>query len=220
MRFERLVQVQAGQALHIKTGEPHGAYEHHPQRIFRVLEFFVQLPLLHFLPVVFDIQTPFLEGLNLVLLLADHHGHFRLLHPGNLPVQLLGFLLGGVSAFRLQLGNFPGPVFLCQVVHPHTGDLVQAHEHSLPAGPQVGVVAHKVPGDGVQPLLSGQQMDFLGKFPLQLLLLVHVQVGPLDGVQNPVGDLRVVEVGDLIPPVLIVQGNRGPVLHRPFEIVH
>ena len=131
---------------------------------------------------VFDIQAPFLEGLNLILLLTDHHSHFRLFHPGNFPVQLLGLLLGGLFAKPFQTGNLPVPVLLGQIVHPHAGNFVEAHEHSFSAGPQIGVVADKISGDGVQPLLSGQQVDLLGKLPLQLLLLVYIQVGPLNGI--------------------------------------
>ena len=55
MSFQRLVQIQAGEALHIEAGQPHGADEHHPQRIGIVLELFVQLPLLHLGPVVSDV---------------------------------------------------------------------------------------------------------------------------------------------------------------------
>ena len=63
-------------------------------------------------------------------------------------------------------------------------------------------------------------MDLLGKLPLQLLLLVYVQVGPLNGVQNPIGDFRIVQIGDFIAPILIIEGHRCTVFHRPLEIVN
>ena len=81
-------------------------------------------------------------------------------------------------------------------------------------------MTYKIPGDGVQPLLSGQQVDLLGKFPLQFLLLVHVQVGPLDGVQNPIGNLWVVEVSNFVPSVFVVQRHSGPILHGTLEVIH
>ena len=63
---------------------------------------------------------------------------------------------------------------------------------------------YKVLCNGLQTLLRGQQVDLFGKLPFQLFLLIDIQVDPLDGVQNPVGDLRVVQVCDLLPPVFVI----------------
>ena len=119
-----------------------------------------------------------------------------------------------------QSGDLLRPVLLRQIIHSDTGDLVQADEHGFAAGPQVGVMTYKILCNRLQALLSGQQMDLLDKLPLQLFLLVHVQVGPLDGIQNPVGDLRVVQIRDCVATVLIVQRHRGAILYRPLEVVH
>ena len=81
-------------------------------------------------------------------------------------------------------------------------------------------MTYKILCNRLQALLGSQQMDLLGKFPLQLFLLIHIQIGPLDGVQNSVGDLRVVQIRDLITPVLIVQRNRSAILYRPLEVIH
>lgn len=71
MGLQRLAQVQTGQALHIKAGQPHGADEHDPEQIGGILELLIQLPLFHLHPVALDIQPSFLEGLHFVLLLME-----------------------------------------------------------------------------------------------------------------------------------------------------
>ena len=62
-------------------------------------------------------------------------------------------------------------------------------------------------------------MDLLGKLRFQLVLLVHVQIGRLDGVEDAVGDLGVVQVEDLLAPVLVVERHGGAVVHGPLEVV-
>ena len=62
-------------------------------------------------------------------------------------------------------------------------------------------------------------MDLLGKLRLQLVLLVHVQIGRLDGVQDAVGDLGVVQVEDFLAPVLVVERHGGAVVHGALEVV-
>ena len=220
MGLKGLVQIQTRQALHIKAGEPHSAHKHHPQGIGRIFELLVQFPFLHLLSVCLDVQAPLLEGLNLVLLLADDHRHLGFFHPLQLAAQLLGLLLGGVLDLLFQSGDLLRPVLLRQIIHSDTGDLIQADEYGFAAGPQVGVMTYKILCNGLQALLGGQQMDLLGKLSLQFFLLIHIQIGPLDGVQNPVGDLRVVQIHNLITPVLIVQRNRSAILYRPLEVIH
>ena len=220
MRFQGFVQIQAGQAFYIEARKPHSAHKHYPQRILRIFELFVQFPLFHFLAMGFNIQVPFLECLNFILFLTDNHCHFGFFHPGQFSVQFLGFLLCSMSGLFFQPGNFLCPVFLHQIVHPHTGYFVQADKHSLTAGPQIGIMLHKIPGNGLQPLLCCKKMYFLGKFPLQFFLLVRIQVSPFNGFQNPVGDFRVVQVGNFIAPVFIIQRHCCTIFHRPFEIIY
>ena len=166
MGFQRLVQIQAGQALHIKAGEPHGADKHDPERVDRIFEFLVQLPLFHFFAVRFDIQAPLLEGLDLILLLTDDHSHFRFLHPLQLALQRLGLLLRGVFDLNFQRFNFSRPIFLDQIIHANTGHLVQADKHSLAACPQVRVMTDKISGNGFQTRSRRQQVDFFCKLCL------------------------------------------------------
>ena len=80
-------------------------------------------------------------------------------------------------------------------------------------------MAGKVLGDGPEPGLGGEQVDLLGELRLQLLLLVVAYVRPFDGVQDPIRNLRVVEIQNLLAPVFIIEGHRGAVLHRPLEVV-
>ena len=79
---------------------------------------------------------------------------------------------------------------------------------------------HKVFCNGAQPFICGEDVNFLCKFPFQLFLLRGVEVGSFNSVQNPPGDFRLVQLGDLIRAVLIVQRHRCAVLHRPLEVIH
>ena len=63
-------------------------------------------------------------------------------------------------------------------------------------------------------------MDLLCKLAFQLFLLRGIKVGSFNGIQDPPGDLRLVQLGDLIRTVLIIQRHRCIVLHRPLEIIH
>ena len=220
MRLQGLIEIQAGQALHVKAGEPHGADEYHPERIGRIFELLVQLTLFHFRPVIFDIQIPFFEGLNLVLLLTDHNGHFRFFHPFQLALQFLRFLLSGCFDFRFQSFYLFFPVFLNEIIHTDARDLIEAHEHRLAAGPQVGIVTDKILCDRFQARLRRHQMDFLCKLRFELILLIDVDVGIFDGVENAVGDFRIMEIEYLFAAILIVQRNGRTVLHGAFEIVN
>ena len=150
MGFQRLIQIQTGQTLHIEACQPHGTDEHHPERIFTVLELFIQLPLFHFGTVRQNVQPPLLEGLYLILLLTDHHCHFGFFHPCQFTGKLLCFLLGRCALPGFQLPDLCLPTFLHIVVHPHTGHLVQADKHSLAACPQVRVMTDKISGNGFQ----------------------------------------------------------------------
>ena len=168
-----------------------------------------------------NIQSPFLEGLNLVLLLADDHRHLGLLHPLQLAFQLLSLLLGRALDSLLQRVDLISPVFLHQIIHTNAGDLIQADKHSLAAGPQVGVVPCEILGDALKAGCSGEEVNFLCELQLQLVLLVHIQVGLLNSVQNPVCDFRVVfYIQDFLAPVFIVQRHRRSVVHGPLKVVH
>ena len=220
VRLQRLVQIEAGKALHIKTGEPHGADEHNPERIGRILEFLVQFALFHLSPVILDIQIPFFEGLNLVLLLTYDNGHLGFMHPLQLALQFLRLLLCGRFDLRFQGFYFFFPVFLNEVIHTDAGDLVQANEHGLAACPQIGIVTDKILCDRFQTRLCRHQMDFLGELRFQLILLIDVDIGVLDSVENTVCDFRIVKVEYFFAAILIIQRNGGTVLNGAFEVVN
>ena len=65
----RLVQIHRGTTRRVEAGQPHGADEHNPQRVGRVLEFLGQwrLRLVHPLAMRHDVQPARLHLLNLVL---------------------------------------------------------------------------------------------------------------------------------------------------------
>ena len=79
---------------------------------------------------------------------------------------------------------------------------------------------HKILCNGAQPFICGENMDLLGKFSFQLFLLRRIKVGCFNGIQDPPGDLRLVQLGDLIRTVFIIQRHRCAVLHCPLEIIH
>ena len=221
MGFQRLVQIQAGQALHIEAGEPHGADKHDPERVGRIFEFLVQLPLFHFFAVRLDIQAPLLEGLNLILFLTDDHSHFRFLHPLQLAFQLLCLLLRGVFDLNFQRFNFSRPIFLDQIIHANTGHLIQANKHGFPACPQIGVMAHKIPCDGFQAGRCCQQMDLFGKLCFQLVLLIYIQICLLNGIQNAVCNFRVVfHIQNFLAAVFVVQRHSCTILYSSLEVIH
>ena len=137
MRFKGLVQIEAGKAFDVKTGQPHGTDKHYPERVILVFELLIQLSFFHLCTMGKNVQSPLFEGLDFVLLLADHHSHFGFLHPFQLTGQLLDFLLRSMSDGIFQVGDLLSPVLLHQIVHPDTGDLIQADKHGLAAGPEV-----------------------------------------------------------------------------------
>ena len=63
-------------------------------------------------------------------------------------------------------------------------------------------------------------MDFLCEFRFEFILLIDVDIGILDSIENTVGDLRIMEVKYLFTAILIIQRNSGTILHCPFEIVN
>ena len=220
MGFQGLVQIQAGQAFHIETGEPHGAHEHNSEGVFRVFELLVQFPLLHLRPVRQNVQAPLFERLNLVLLLADDHGHFRFFQPMQLPFQLLKGLLGRcLFQSRFRFHDFFRPVLLNQIVHPYTGHLVQADKHGFSGSPHVGVVLYEISGNRVQSGLGRQNMDFLCKFPFQLFLLADIQIRRLDGIHDLLRDFRILDGAKLFTAVFIVQRHRCTVLYGAFKVI-
>ena len=121
-----------------------------------------------------NIKSPVFKDFPLVLLLTDHHSHFRFLHPAQLALDFLAFLLGGTLQRGLQRRDGLLPVFLHEVVHTDAGHLVDAHEHSLARSPHFGVVPHKILRDGAQSLFSRENMDVLCQLAFQFLCLFTV----------------------------------------------
>ena len=219
MCLEGLVQVQARKALYVKAGEPHGADKHHPQRIGGILELFVEFAFFHFFAVGRDIQAPCPEGLDLVLFLADDHGHFGLFHPLELAGKLLRLLLAGLIDLPGKFFFFFLPEAGHKVIHAYAGHFVQADEHGLAAGPQIGIMAHKVAGDGFQARCGGQQVNLFGKFPFQFFLLIHVKIGFFDGIKDLVVNGGIGDVLQALAPVFVVQRYGGVVIDGTLEVI-
>ena len=136
MRLQRLIQIQTRQRLNIETGQPHRADKHNTEIAVRILEFLIQFPFLHLCPVRQNIQIPLLKGLDLILLLTDDHAHFCVFHPFQLPGQLhLLLIRNGTRYLLFKCFDFLLPVFLYEVIHTDTSDLIQADEHGLACSP-------------------------------------------------------------------------------------
>ena len=100
--------------------------------------------ILHPFAVRHDIQTPILEPLDLVLLVADHNSHLCLAHPGELLLAHHKFLIiRGCFELSLQIFDFLGPRVLDVIVHPDGCNLVDGDKHRLAALP----IGGKVPGE-------------------------------------------------------------------------
>ncbi|MCY1535718.1 hypothetical protein D9M68_711340 [compost metagenome] len=75
--LHRLVEIDSADTGHVKASDPHRADEDEPQRVVLVLELLLQVFLLHPLAVREDIETLFLEVVDLALTLADNHSHIQ-----------------------------------------------------------------------------------------------------------------------------------------------
>ena len=79
---------------------------------------------------------------------------------------------------------------------------------------------HKIMGDGLQARFRREQMYFLFKLMHHLFRLIRIQIRRLNGIQNLLRDLRILDFLDLFAPVLIIQRNGCLILHGPFEIIN
>ena len=124
MRLHRLVQIQRGQALHVKAGQPHGADDGDPERMLGVLEGQLDVnalaaggleTLLHQRAVRDDVEVPFPEIGDFVLRLADDDLDQRLVHPVGLGLEPVGF--GQSLLCCAYYGSFPPPARHDELMH-------------------------------------------------------------------------------------------------------
>lgn len=213
-----LVEVHRSQRLHIEAREPHGADEHDAQRVVRILELVVQAALLHLHPMRTDIEVPFLEVRDLVLLLADDDRHLRRAHPIDLPLLLKRLLLAHVAKLLLLGLDRLLPVLLDVVEHHHRGDLVHADEHRLAGLPDARVVVHEVLGDLAQARLGHDHVHAVAELAFDLLGLFIVKVGRFHCIHELLIELGILDA-QLVGTVLVEERNRRAVLHRAVEVI-
>ena len=112
MGFHRFVDIERCQALHVKAGQPHGAYDSDAEGVLRVFEGVVDgysfavwclEAGFHHLPMRNDIKAPFFEVADLVLRLADDDLDDRAFHPLRLRSQLIEFLADAFPCRRDRL---------------------------------------------------------------------------------------------------------------------
>ena len=171
------IEVDGRDAGRIEPGHPHGAHEHQPQRVGRVLEVLVKRPCVHPSPVGLDIEALLGEGLDLVLTLADHHRHVRGLHQLDAAGQPWLLQLGQRVALCLQLNQVRGPLLAHHLVHAHGSGLVDADVHGLAQEASADEVANEVVSDCLQPLGPRQQLVLVGELPSDPAFVVVIELG-------------------------------------------
>ena len=221
MRLQRLIQIQTRQRLNIETGQPHRTNENNTEIAVGILEFLIKFPLLHFCPMRQNIQIPLLKGLDLILLLTYDHTHFGVFHPFQLPGQFhLLLIRNGTCNLLFKCFDFLLPVFLYEVVHTDTRDLIQADEHSLSCSPQITVMPDKILCDCPQTWLCCQKMYFLLKFVHYLFSLIRIQIGFFNGIQNLIRDVRILDLLYLIATVFVIKRNRSLIFYSALKVVY
>ncbi len=110
------------------------------------------------------------------------------------------------------------PLALHPVVHLDGGGLVDRDHHRLALMAPADEVIDEVVGDGVEPVVVGDQVVLAGELPGEALLLVLVELGLLEDLFHVVVEVRVDQL-HLGRAVLVVERHRRPVLDRLAEVV-
>ena len=166
-----------------------------------------------------DVEPPLLEVPNLVLGFADDDLDNCLFHPPRLalkPLALLGILFSPRrGAYHFQLCP---PVRHYSLVHPGTGDLIDADEHGLARFPAGGAVFHEIGRDFFESVTGGDDFIILAEKFLEKRLFIRVQVGPSDCLGDAVIEIQPGDT-ELLTAILIDQLHSRPVLLGAFEVV-
>ena len=239
MRFERLIEVNRGQARHIKAGHPHRADNGDAERVCFRFEGLVQFHPLHVAELRFvahglgqvhaffdksavrpDVQIPLAKLFHLALLFAHHHRHAGFTHPVNLTLKVVLFLL--VTQPRLlglQCLDMLIPVKFNQPVHTHAGYFVYADQHRLAALPGRRVMLHEVLRHLIEPLAGGDNVVLALQFSFQPLF--HIEVIGFNLFQFLRHPLVQIADGNaqFVAASVIVKRSRNLVFHRLLEAV-
>ena len=119
---------------------------------------------------------------------------------------------------RLDALHLPLPVLLHFVVHAHSRDAINGDEHGLALIATTQEVLHQILSDLLQSILSGDQVVLAGELPLQLALLILVQLRLFQqtlhvGVEVLVGQLQ------LRDATFVEQRNRCAIVDGLLEVV-
>ncbi len=165
-----------------------------------------------------DVEPLVCQLLHLVLTLGDHHCHIGRLQHSDLVLERLLLLLGGRGQVSLKSPQVVLPVGLNLVVHLHGGGLVDADHHRLALVAPADEVLHQILGDGFQAVITGDQVVLTGEDPLDLLLLILVQLGIFQKPGQILVEVLVdqLQLGDT---VLVVERHRGPISDGLPEVV-
>ena len=235
----RLVEIHGGTGRRIEPGQPHGAHEHQPQRVFGVLELLIKrrLRFVHALAMHFDIQPQLLHLCDFVLARRDdqrHAGAGENLQPllqlglARIPPRLRRTRFTTVRQKR-QFAQFllhaPGlrcPVRLDLVVHLERGSLVDGHHHCFAHRVAQCAAPEKMPHDvlchRLQPVVAREQVILPVQLTLQPGFLFGVKFGILNQLVNVVIQIGIDEL-QFRRAVLVKQRHGRAVLHRLLEVV-
>lgn len=176
MVLHRLVEIDRADAGHVEAGDPHRADEDEAKRVVVVLELPLQILLLHPLAVRKDIEALFLEVVDLVLALADNHGHIELTQPQQpLRNSRAPRLMRGLERILIRR-NQSGDRRLDTIMHGNRSRLVDGNEHCLSAIAAHGEVQRYINGHLVEPVGIGNERVLTAEFALQPLFLLFAQI--------------------------------------------
>ena len=130
-----------------------------------------------------DVEAPFLEIRDLVLLLADDNGHFGRFHPVDFPALLESLLLSHLLELVLLFLDGLFPVLLHVFEHHHGGHLVHTNEHGLSGFPYACVVSDEVLRNLTQSGFGHDHVYAVREFALDLFGLLVIEIGSLYGIK-------------------------------------
>ena len=166
------------------------------------------------------IQIPSPELRDFALLLADDNRRPCLPHPFNLTATVdFLLLISHRTQPSHQFGDTFIPIFDDQVVHPHAGNLVDAHHHRLASFPRCRVMPDEVSRNLVQPLVC--RYDVVISFEFSLQPLLDVDILGFQFFELLCDSLVQIADGhaELISTGVVVDRHGGLVLDCPLEVV-
>ena len=165
-----------------------------------------------------DVQALLFEFFDLVLRLGNHHRHVGFLKEFQPAFEFRLVHWIGPGEILPQLGNGEFPVLLNLVKRANRCGFVNRNDHRLRQHTPAHEVRHDVFTDSFHTVFTGDEMVFSGEFPLQLPLLVFVQVSLFADCRNFFSQVFIREL-KFRDAVLVIQRNGVHIIYRFLEVV-